>query len=306
IYHSPDLGLSNQWNLWEREDSTLIISLRGSVGTKGSWVENFYSGTIKATGSIAKANGEQFKYKLAESDDALVHAGWLIGIAYLAPDLREKISTYYGKGYRDFLMVGHSQGGALTILMRAYLEYSGLLRKDVNFKTYSSAAPKPGNQAFANNYNFITRNGWAFRVISDLDWVPETPISVQTFEDCNDTSPFRNAEDMFQQIGPVKRMAIKSVYNSMAKDLMKAQKRMNKNVSKRAFKYVEEELPGLPEPEIEGPIYYVACGAPIVLLSVDGYDEFLTTLSRGGAFTHHMFDSYWYLINKHYPVESTD
>ena len=306
IYHSPDLGLSNQWNLWEREDSTLIIAIRGSVGTKGSWIENFYSGTMKAKGTIAKADGSEFKYKLAESDNALVHAGWLIGTAYLAPDITREIGNYYQKGYRNFLMVGHSKGGALSILMRSYLEYSGTLHDDLKLKTYSSAPPKPGNQAFANDYDFITRAGWGFRVVNEQDWVPETPVSIQTFDDFNSTSPFRNAEELFGEIGPVKRIAIKSIYNSMANELEEARKKMNKNVSKRAFKYLEEELPGLTEPEIEGPVYYVACGIPIILPPVDGYKEFLSTISRKGAFTHHTFESYWFLVNRHYPSESVN
>lgn len=306
IYHSSDIGLSNQWNLWEREDSTLIISIRGSVGTKASWLENFYSGTLKATGAIAKANGETINYKLAESENALVHAGWLIGTVYLAPDICEKIELYYKKGYRNFLMVGHSQGGALCILIRSYLEYSGTLKEDLLLKTYSSAPPKPGNQAFANNYDYITRGGWGFRVVNELDWVPETPITVQTFDDFNATSPFRNTDELFKELGPMKRMAIRSVYRSMEKELDDAKKQMNKNVSKRAFNYLEEELPGIPEPDIQGPIYYVPCGSPIILPSVEGYSEFLSTLSRKGPFTHHMFHSYWYLMNKHYPLISVD
>lgn len=303
-YHSPDLGLDNQWNLWIKEDSTVIISIRGSVGRAASWLENFYSGMLPASGSLTRADGSEFNYKLSARADASVHAGWLIGVAYLAPDIERELIDLQSKGYRNFIVTGHSQGGVLSMLMTSYLHYKNVWKKESAWKNYASAPPKPGNQAFAYDFDFITRGGKAFRVVNAQDWVPESPVSVQTLDDMNETSPLRNADAFFDEIGFVKRVVIRRVYGALDKKLRDARDQLIKNVGNRVFGYLEKELPGLPEPELNQSQFYVTCGAPIILPTAEGYDEYLTTLSRDGAFTHHMFEPYWYLINAHYPAQT--
>ena len=34
LYHSPDMGLDNQYDIWLREDGLVVLSIRGSVGRK--------------------------------------------------------------------------------------------------------------------------------------------------------------------------------------------------------------------------------------------------------------------------------
>ncbi len=98
--------------------------------------------------------------------------------------------------------MGHSQGGAIAYLLTAHfynLQQQGKLPADIRFKTYCSAAPKPGNLYFAYDYETTTRGGWACNVVNAADWVPETPFSVQTVSDFNTTNPFVNAKKGNQQ-----------------------------------------------------------------------------------------------------------
>ena len=304
IYHSPDLGLDNQWNLWVKEDSTVIVSIRGSVGRTASWLENFYSGMLPASGTLKQPNKSDFNFTLSSRKDAAVHAGWLIGTAYLAPDITRELKDIQDQGYRNFIITGHSQGGVLSMLMTSYLHYQDAWFEGSTWKNYASAPPKPGNQAFAYDFDFITRGGKAFRVVNSQDWVPESPVSVQTLDDMNETSPLRNADQLFDEIGFVKRVFIKRLYYGLNNKLRNARDKLIKNVGKRVFRYIKQELPGIPEPKLIQSQFFVTCGVPIILAKAVGYDEYLSTLNRDGAFTHHMFKTYWYLINAHYPDQT--
>ncbi|HEY3251697.1 MAG TPA: lipase family protein, partial [Ignavibacteria bacterium] len=128
-----------------------------------------------------------FDYQLSTDPKAMVHTGWTIGLGYLAPDIETKINEYYRqKHVKEFLLFGHSQGGAISFLLRSFLEYEkqkGKIPADIVFKTYCSAAPKPGNMYYAYDFDFITRNGWAFTIVNTADWVPETPFSIPTIHD---------------------------------------------------------------------------------------------------------------------------
>jgi hypothetical protein len=52
LFRSPVVGLFNRCEIYRRNDNTGIISLRGTVGTKESWLENFYMAMVKAKGHI--------------------------------------------------------------------------------------------------------------------------------------------------------------------------------------------------------------------------------------------------------------
>ena len=108
--------------------------------------------------------------------------------------------------------MGHSLGGALATLTRSYLFYltqKGELPKDIVYKTYCSAAPKTRNVFFAYDFDFITRNGWAFTVVNAADWVPETLFSVQTLKDVNPLNPFFNIADIIKKQPFIARWYIK-------------------------------------------------------------------------------------------------
>src|ERR1700744_16325 len=113
VYRSPVTGLDNRWDLWLEGDSVGVISIRGSIGREESWIENFYCAMVPATGILQLNDSTTFKYRLAGDFKACVHLGWLIGMASIAPDIVGKIREYHARGIRQFIIMGHSQGGSI-------------------------------------------------------------------------------------------------------------------------------------------------------------------------------------------------
>lgn len=111
MYRSPEVGLMNRWSLFLREDQVAVINIRGTVKNATSWSANFYAPMIPATGSLQLNDSTVFNYQLAENPGAAVHAGWTIALAHLAPSILEQVNQLYkGKGIRQFIVSGHSQG----------------------------------------------------------------------------------------------------------------------------------------------------------------------------------------------------
>ncbi len=301
IYRSRELGLKNRWDLWySQEDNTAVISLRGTTADGDSWLENFYSGMVPATGEIAVSNQEKFAYKLANDARAAVHGGWLIGMCHLAADILPKVDSSYRAGVRNFMVTGHSQGGALSYLLTAYLHHAikdGKLPSDIKVKTYCSAAPKPGNLYFAHDYDYMTRAGWAFNVINTADWVTETPMTVQSLEDLNTTNPFKDVDVALRNQGAITRSVIKRIYNKMKNGLEDARDEFIKYLGERAGDEVEKKLPYYQREEYEKSFYYTRAGHIITLLpDEEYYKQWPDNASM--VFTHHLLQPYLYLVMK--------
>ena len=71
VYRSPEVGLKNKVDFWIRNDSVGVICLRYTVGGT-SWLENFYSGLIRAQGSLKLNDSTTFSYKFSNDDKALL------------------------------------------------------------------------------------------------------------------------------------------------------------------------------------------------------------------------------------------
>ncbi|MBC7384020.1 MAG: lipase family protein, partial [Bacteroidia bacterium] len=203
VYRSPAVALDNSWDLWLFNKQTAVISIRATTARAISWTENFYAAMLPASGNLALTDSTHFAYHLAANPNAAVHAGWLTGMAYMAKDILSKIDSCADKGITQFIITGHSQGGAISILLTAYIRY--LIKQNrfltpLTFKTYSSAAPKPGNLYFAYDYEHETYGGWAYTVINSADWVPETPITIQTKNDFNKTNAFSNVNKVIKSL----------------------------------------------------------------------------------------------------------
>ncbi len=120
----------------------------------------------------------------------------------MANDIERNIKEQYANGIKDFIIAGHSQGAAVAFLLRSHLFYrtkEGALPKDIVYKTYCSAAPKPGNLYYAYDYDFINSGNWAFTVVNAADWVPETPFSIQQVTDFNALNPFSNIKKVLKK-----------------------------------------------------------------------------------------------------------
>jgi len=200
IYKSDKIGLENYWELWQHTNKDLaVISIRATTRNPISWMENFYSAMVPAQGEIKLNDTFTFRYKLALNEDAAIHIGWLIGIAFIANEVIPKVYSLREKNINDVLITGHSQGGALAYYLTAILrimQLEGLIPEEMKIKTYCSASPKPGNLFFAYDYEHITQGSWSFNIVNSKDWVPEVPVSVQTVDDLNTTNPFTDASEL--------------------------------------------------------------------------------------------------------------
>lgn len=303
VYRSKVSPLYNRWDLWLRNDQHLaVVCIRGTVNQAASWLENFYMAMVPATGNIQLNDTSSFNYQLADNPNAAVHVGWLLGLSGMADSIKMKINELYASGVKEFIIMGHSQGGALAFLLRSYLYYEtakGNLPKDIFFKTYCSAAPKPGNLYYAYDYDFITRNGWGLTVVNSLDWVPETPITVQTVKDFNTTNPFVDLKGALKKRKTLVRWYINGVYNSLNKSTKKAQRKLEKNLGSKLFKQVKKYMPGIKEPAYVASSNYMRAGVPVVLMADEAYRQQYPDSSKN-IFSHHALHPYYMLTQKWY------
>lgn len=300
VYQSAVTGLDNLWDLWTNRQGRTVISIRGTTQKEESWLANLYAAMVPATGSIRISENYQFNYELAQHPQAAVHVGWLISTAILVQDILPKIDSSYRSGSKDFLIVGHSQGGAIAYLLTAHLY--GLQRKkilpdDIRFKTYCSAAPKPGNLYFAYDYETITRGGWSFNVVNSADWVPEVPISIQTLNDFNGTNPFTQAKSVIRKQKFPKNLALKYAYNRLSKPTFRAQRNYQQYLGKMTSGMVKKYIPGFVPPEYYQSNHYVRTGQTIVLPADKEYFQQFPEGSNK-VFMHHLHAPYIYLAER--------
>lgn len=177
-YTSGVFGMDNKYQIYQK-GPVAVINFRGSTDKKNSWLENIYSAMIPAKGTI-KVSGESFDYCFAKDTGAAVHAGYALGIAFLHKDLLDRINNLNRDGIYSFIITGHSQGGAIANMFRAYLEnlsHNEVSKKN-KFKTYAFAAPMVGNKKFAEEYNarYAAGNS-SFNIVNPEDPIPAFPLS---------------------------------------------------------------------------------------------------------------------------------
>ncbi len=299
VYRSGITGLDNRWDLWINNSNTVaVVSIRGTTGNIESSLENLYAAMVPAKGELKLSDTETFKYDLAPDDKAAVHIGWLLSMAFLSKDIVPKIDSLYQTGIKNIVLLGHSQGGAINYLLTAYLyslQRQKKLPEDIRFKTYCSAAPKPGNLYFAYYYESITQNGWAYNVVSSADWVPETPVSIQTLNDFNETNLFKNARAEIKTLKFPKNIILKSVYNKLDKPTKKAQKAYEKYLGEKTSKFIMKKLDGFTPPRYVNSNNYVRTGTTITLYADEGYYKKFPK-SSSNILLHHNFNAYLYLL----------
>ncbi len=270
LYRSQPIGLDNLWDLWVSEDKIAVISIRGTTQNAESWLANLYAAMVPAKGVLHLNSQDSFVYNLAAHHHAAVHVGWLLSTAYLSKEVVPKIEELYKQGFKDFIVTGHSQGGAISYLLYS-LQDDHTLPMDIRFKTYCSAAPKPGNLYYAYEYEAKTQGVWAFNVVNAADWVPEVPMSIQTVTDFNDINPFNNAEMMINKEKFLKRLALKHVYKQLSKPAIKAQKNYENYLGKMTSKIIRQKVEGFIPPEYYKSNHYVRTGRTIVLFPDEAY-----------------------------------
>lgn len=301
ILASPAYPLDNQWDLWQNTDRTIdVICIRGTTRKTISWMENFNAAMIPATGEMQTGSGHPFRYKLSADSQAYVHMGWMAGLSTMAPDIVKTIKDEYSRGIHQFIILGHSQGGAIAFLLRSYLQYldDPQLPKDIVYKTYCSAAPKPGNLNYAYDFDFITRNGWGYRVVNALDWVPETPFSVQTLHDFTPLNPFGDIKGALRK----QPFFLRLYGNYVRRRIIRSQRklvRLYKNyLGKMVGKQLAKPMPGYEPPATANSSNYVPAGCPVILQPTQAYLEKYT--DRSNIFLHHLPGPYRMLAEHYY------
>ncbi len=300
-YRSASIGLDNLWELWvDESNKQAAISIRGTTENAESWLANFYAAMVPAKGALTLAENDVFTYHLADDPKAAVHVGWLLSTAFLSKEIIPQINALYDRGIKNVLIVGHSQGGAISYLLTAYLyglQREHQLPSDIRFKTYCSAAPKPGNLYFAYEYEAMTQGGWAYNVVNASDWVPEMPISIQTLRDFNYSNPFTNAKWMIKKQKFPANLVLKHVYNQLDKPTKKAQKKYEKYLGDMAAQIIKQFIPEFEPPVLYSSNHYVRTGATIVLLPDDNYFQVYPDDSSK-LFPHHFHDPYLFLLKQ--------
>lgn len=300
IYQSTPIGLDNLWDLWTNDKNVAVISLRGTTEKPESWLANFYAAMVPAKGELKLNDEEIFTYQLATNPKAAVHIGWLLSMAYLSKEIIPKIDEQYRRGTKDFLIMGHSQGGAISFLLTSHLynlQQLNQLPKDIRFKTYCSAGPKPGNLYYAYEYEAMTQGGWAFNVVNAADWVPETPISIQTLKDFNYVNPFTNARLLIKKQKFPTGLVLKHIHNQLDKPTRKAQKNYEKYLGNLASKIIQQNLKDFTPPLYYSSNHYVRTGTTIVLLPDDNYFKQYPD-DHSKLFPHHLHAQYLLLLEQ--------
>ncbi len=301
IYRSKAIGLQNVWDLWLSKDSVAVISIRGTDVNPNpvSWLANLYAAMVPAKGTLELEKAFTFNYNFTADPKAAVHVGFLVGTAYLSRDIIPKIDSLYKKGIRNFIIAGHSQGGAITYLLTSHLESlkaQNIISKDVRFKTYSSAAPKAGNLYYAYEYENMTRN-WAFNTVNTSDWVPEVPFSIQTVNDFGDINPFKGAKLVINKQKFVTKYVLKHAYNKLSKPALKAQKNYEKYLGNLVSKAVKKNLIEFNAPTYYKSNNYVRIGTTIVLYADDEYKKVFSQDPKE-VWLNHFIERYLYLAEK--------
>lgn len=178
VYTSPAYGMDNLFQVYTH-NNTGIINFRGSTANRNSWMENLYASMIPVKDTI-RVNKTDFPYQVGTDTLGAVHAGYMLALFYLKDDLLKQIQLLNSKGIYSIIITGHSQGGALAQLTRAYLHYlpESVLSRKNQFKVYAFANPMIGNPAFCNEYSRqFCKPELSFVIHNPDDLVPRMPIS---------------------------------------------------------------------------------------------------------------------------------
>ena len=178
IHTSTPRGMDNLFQVF-RKGAMGVIEVRGSTADPLSWMENIHAAMLPAEGTVV-IDGRPFDYHFTDDTAAAVHAGYTLGVAFIAEEVVEQLRILDRQGVHDIVITGHSQGGALAHLLRAHLEHLPTSRvpAHLRFRTYAFANPMVGNAAFARWYGeaFCT-TGTSFSIINPEDPVPGMPLA---------------------------------------------------------------------------------------------------------------------------------
>lgn len=244
VYASAVIGMDNKFQVFEK-GKTAVISFRGSTAKTNSWIENMYSAMIPAQGSI-KIDGIDTPYNFANKDSAAVHSGYALTTLLLSPHVIEQIKKLNQKGIYQIILSGHSQGGALTNMMRSYLEnlVSGTLSSKNQFISYAFANPMCGNKEFAEEFaERFEQNKTSYRIINPEDLVPKMPMHYEEDASLLNTETIANWVLGKEKVD-FRKLGSDMILRKMQKTLSAYVKSSNKLIERIvSFSHVKIEMP---------------------------------------------------------------
>ncbi len=285
-FTSGMFGMDNKYQIYQTETKA-VINLRGSTKKTISWMENIYSSMIPAKGTI-EMRGETFDYKFASDTSAGVHAGYTLGIAFLAKDVIHHVKSLNYDGIYDITITGHSQGGALAILLRAYLENlpEGKISEKNNFRTYAFAHPKVGNKQFASAYVKQCEKGTNYSIVNVKDLIPKMPLSQSAQKKM---STGESVSRLFLDKSYGMKDAAKGTLGKMFGGSVAS---VMKSASESALKNITKEVGPVKMPAYIADVNYVTMGNRIELAEFE-YPKILkdpTILKNDSLMAHHERD----------------
>ena len=264
----------NRWQLWKDAGGRTVVVIRGTDESAGGVAEDVLAVPISAKlGSMPL---------FSDDEKSAVHLGFALGALLLLLDPKKGILTKLKdlRANTDVIIAGHSQGAAVSTLVRSFLHYlpktSDLLPK-LNYKTYIFAQPKPGNDRYGRDLERIACNsGMFFNTYNNLDWVAQVPFTLEWLSDLNEPNPLDLLSDKIKKRSikePVPEDHFKkSEHTSIIQEALNALKEFKKITEDflellRVIGLVIEAFESI---KVMGTLNYVNCGAPISLKGTPG------------------------------------
>lgn len=318
VFRSGVVGLDNQYQIW-KNTKYAVISFRGSTTEQESWLENLYSAMIPSQGIINLPAIGEINYRLAKDTAAHVHSGWTLGLLFMVNDIVYHIKNLNRQGIYYFIFTGHSQGGALAHLARAYFENlpKGVLSGKNKYKTYAFASPMVGNKIFAEEYNrrFATNNT-SYNVFNTDDVVPKMPITLYNGKvfDINEIGNLLSNNSFGNTTGLLATRLMSKIFikDPNAYYIKKAGTDVEQQIEKKigeivmpnycadqSYTVMENKIPIGPFVDLLEQLKTDSVNIDS-LQAIPFYDNNLK-IQTGGATQHKPFNYYLYLLKQYYP-----
>jgi triacylglycerol lipase len=185
-------------------------------------------------------------------------------MAYLSKDILYHINVLNNQGIYNIIITGHSQGGALANMLRAYLENLSHyeISKKNKFRTYAFAAPMVGNSCFIAEYNarYCTNNS-SFNIIIPTDPVPDMPFS---YNEGNYMKENLSSLLFDKNSFSARSMMTDIFFNAFEKRLNNGVKKMSNTISN----HLSKELGTVQMPDYDQDINYCRIGNRIEISPV--------------------------------------
>lgn len=170
--------------------------------------------------------------------------------------------------------------------------------KDIQVKTYASAAPKMGNIYFAYDYDNANHSEWSFSIVNTADPVPEMPFTTQQVDiDMNEPNPILNLQKRFSDLPFLKRIVLNNAFNKMKKRAEMSSEAYQKYLGNYVGDFIKNSLPEMILPEPVKTTYFVRPGVPITLSVNQTYWDYF---KNGPKYFHHGLDPYRFLLRQYY------